>query len=168
MFQGTLLALAGFRCRCQNNDVPLAGLKWHLCLRRCRGSHWGGTWGRSFSVGSWGRSLHKRCTECSGKCDPVFGRIPGHGFRMGWVAESATQNIALKRDTVSLMRLKRKAHPIPELQNGMRFPRGRIVAATLSGGSAIRPAPVLRVLPGCPPHSRRRLLRALRGRGNPS
>lgn len=58
----------------------------------------------------------QRCIECLGNCDPVFGRIVGRIFRMGWVAESATRNIALKRDAVSLMRLKRKAHPIPELQ----------------------------------------------------
>ena len=105
---------------------------------------------------------------CSGKCGPVFGRIPGRGFRMGWVAESATRIIAPKRDAVSPTRLKRKAHPIPELQTGMRFPRGRIVAATLSGGSATRPESAPRALLGCPPRSRRRLLRALRGRGSPS
>ena len=139
-----------------------------LYLRHCHGSHWGGTWGRSFSAGSWGHSLHQRCIECSGKCEPVFGRIMGRGFRMGWVAESATRNIALKRDAVSPMGLKRKAHPIPELQNGMRFPCGRIVAATLSGGSATRPAPAPRALPGCPPRSRRRRPPALRGRGSPS
>ena len=98
-----------------------------------------GTWGRSFSAGSWGHSLRQRCIECSGKCGPVFGRIMGRGFRMGWVAESATRKIAPKRDAVSLTRLKRKAHPISELQNGMRFPRGRIVAATLSGAARYSP-----------------------------
>ena len=77
-------------------------------------------------------ALHR---ERSGKCDPVFGRIVGRGFRMGWVAESATRNIASKRDAVSPMGLKRKARPIPELQNGTRFPRGRIVAATLSSAA---------------------------------
>lgn len=60
-----------------------------------------------------GHSLCQRCIECLGNRDPVFGRIVGRIFRMGWVAESATRNIALKRDAVSLMRLKRKAHPIP-------------------------------------------------------
>ena len=139
-----------------------------LYLRRCHGSHWGGSWGRSFSAGSWGHSLRRRCIECSGKYGPVFGRIPGRGFRMGWVAESATRNIAPKRDAVFPTRLKRKAHPIPELQNGMRFPRGRIVAAALSGGFVTRPESAPRALPGCPPRSRRRLLRALRGRGSPS
>ena len=84
-------------------------------------------------------SFVQRCIGWSGKCGPVFGRIPGRGFRMGWVAESATRNIALKRDAVSLMRLKRKAHPIPELQNGMRFPRGRIVAAALSSVARYSP-----------------------------
>ena len=72
-----------------------------LYLRRCHGSHWGGSWGRSFSAGSWGHSLRRRCIECSGKYGPVFGRIPGRGFRMGWVAESATRNIAPKRDALS-------------------------------------------------------------------
>ena len=100
---------------------------------------WCGTWGRSFSAGSWGHSLCRRCIEWSGKCDPVFGRIPGRGFRMGWVAETATRNIALKRDTVSPTRFKRKAHPISELQNGMHFPRGRIVAAALSGVARYSP-----------------------------
>lgn len=61
----------------------------------------------------------QRCIECLGNRDPVFGRIVGRIFRMGWVAESATRNIVLKRDAVSLMCLKRKAYPIPELQNGM-------------------------------------------------
>ena len=68
-----------------------------------------------------------------------FGRIPGRGFRMGRVAETATRNIALKRDTVSPTRLKRKVHPISELQNGMHFPRGRIVAAALSGVARYSP-----------------------------
>lgn len=86
-----------------------------------------------------GHSLCQRCIECLGNRDPVFGRIVGRIFRMGWVAESATQNIALKRDAVSLMSLKRKAHPIPELQNGMRFPRGRIVAAALSSVARYSP-----------------------------
>ena len=99
----------------------------------------GGTWGRSFSAGSWGHSLCQRCIECLGNRDPVFGRIVGRIFRMGWVAETATRNIALKWDAVSLMRLKRKAHPIPELQNGMRFPRGRIVAASLSSVARYSP-----------------------------
>ena len=78
--------------------------------------------------------------ECLGNRDPVFGRIVGRIFRMGWVAESATRNIALKRDAVSLMRLKRKAHPVSELQNGMRFPRGRIVAAALSSVARYSPS----------------------------
>ena len=86
---------------------------------------------------TWGHSLCQRCIECLGNRDPVFGRIVGRGFRMGWVAESATRNIALKRDAVSLMRLKRKAHPIPELQNGTRFPRDRIYAAVLSDSPAV-------------------------------
>ena len=68
-----------------------------------------------------------------------FGRIPGRGFRMGRVAETATRNIAPQRDAVSPMGLKRKARPIPELQNGMRFPRGRIVAAALSGVARYSP-----------------------------
>lgn len=86
-----------------------------------------------------GHSLCQRCIECLGNRDPVFGRIVGRIFRMGWVAETATRNIALKRDAVSLMRLKRKAHPISELQNGMRFPRGRIVAAALGGAARYSP-----------------------------
>ena len=139
-----------------------------LYLRRCHGSHWGGTWGRSFSAGSWGHSLRQRCIECLGKCDPVSGRIMGRGFRMGWVAESATRNIAPKRDGVSPTRLKRKAHPIPELQNGMRFPHGRIVAAALSASFVTRPESELRALLGCPPRSRRRRPPVLRGRGSPS
>ena len=48
-----------------------------------------------------GHSLCQRCIECLGRCDPVFGRIVGRIFRMGWVAESATRNIVLKRDAVS-------------------------------------------------------------------
>lgn len=60
-----------------------------------------GTWGRSFSADSWGHSLCQRCIECLGNRDPVFGRIVGRGFRMGWVTESATRNITLKRDAVS-------------------------------------------------------------------
>ncbi len=119
LFQGTLLALAGFRCRCQNNGVSLAGL--------------GGTCTCGVAIaaedGSWGRSLRQRCIECSGKYEPVFGRIAGRGFRMGWVAESATRNIALKRDADSPTRLNRKAHPILRRQNGTRFPRDRIAAA---------------------------------------
>ena len=111
------------------------------------------------------QALHR---GCSGKCGPVFGRIPGRGFRMGWVAESATRNDALKRDGVSPTRFKRKAHPIPELQNGMHFPRGRIDAVALGSAVVTRPESALRALLGCPPRSRRRLLRALRGRGSPS
>ena len=158
-----MLALAGFRCRCQNNGVSLAGLG-GTCTCGVAIAAEDGTWGRSFSAGSWGHSLswrriviwdvlkrlvvgdtpwarlvHWRCIGWSGKCGPVFGRIAGRGFRMGWVAESATRNIALKRVAVSLMRLKRKAHPIPELQNGMRFPRGRIVAAALSSVARYSP-----------------------------
>ncbi len=49
----------------------------------------------------WVWLVYWRCIERSGKCDPVFGRIVGRGFRMGWVAESATRNIALKRDALS-------------------------------------------------------------------
>ena len=139
-----------------------------LYLRRCHGSHWGGTWGRSFSAGSWGHSLRQRCIECSGKYEPVFGRIAGRGFRMGWVAESATRNIALKRDADSPTRLNRKAHPILRRQNGMRFPRDRIYAAVLSDSPATRPESAPRAHPGCPPRSRRRRLPALRGRGSPS
>ena len=139
-----------------------------LYLRCCHGSHWGGTWGRSFSVGSWGHSLRQRCIERSGKCGPVFGRIPGRGFRMGWVAESATRKIAPKRDAVALMGLKRKARPIPELQNGMHFPRGSIAATEQRASFVTRPVPASRALPACPPRSRRRRLPALRGRGSPS
>ena len=51
------------------------------------------------------------------------------GFRMGWVAESATRNIALKRDVVSLMGLNRKVHPGLRRQNGMHFPQGKIAVA---------------------------------------
>ena len=80
----------------------------------------------------WARLVHWRCIGWSGNRGPVFGRIPGRGFRMGWVAESATRNNAPKRDAVSPTCLKRKAHPIQELQNGMRFPRDRIYAAVLS------------------------------------
>ena len=86
--------------------------------------------------------MHQRCIGWSGKYDPVFGRIVGCGFRMGWVAEGATRKIALKRDAVSPTGPKRKAHPIPELQNGTRFPRGRIVAAALSASFVTRPEPV--------------------------
>ena len=96
-----------------------------------------------------------------------FGRIPGRGFRMGRVAETATRNIALKRDTVSPTRLKRKVHPISELQNGMHFPRGRIATAALSNSPATRQAPAPRALPVCPPRSRRRWLPTLRGHGSP-
>ena len=74
-----------------------------------------------------------------GKPRPGFWPNSGSHFRMGWVAESATRNIVLKRDAVSLMCLKRKAYPIPELQNGMRFPRGRIVAAALSSVARYSP-----------------------------
>ena len=77
----------------------------------------------------WARLVHWRRIGWSGKCDPVFGRIVGRGFRMGWVAESATRNIALKRDAVSPTRLNRKAHPGIRRQNGTRFPRDRIAAA---------------------------------------
>ena len=97
-----------------------------------------------------------------------FGRIPGRGFRMGWVAESATRNIALKRDAVSPTRLNRKAHPILRRQNGMRFPRDRIYPAVLSDSPATRPESATRALPGCPLRSRRRRTPALRGRGSPS
>ena len=138
-----------------------------LYLRRCHGGHWGGTWGRSFSAGSWGHSLRQRCIECSGKYEPVFGRIAGRGFRMGWVAESATRNIALKRDADSPTRLNRKAHPILRRQNGMRFPRDRIYAAVLSDIPATRPESATRARLGCPPRSRRRRLPALRGHGSP-
>ena len=87
----------------------------------------------------WARLVHWRRIGWSGKCDPVFGRIVGRGFRMGWVAESATRNIAPQRDAVSPMGLKRKARPIPELQNGTRFPRDRIDTAVLRDGSVTRP-----------------------------
>lgn len=83
--------------------------------------------------------MRQRYIECSGKRDPIFGRIVGCGFRMGWVAESATRKIALKRDAVSPTGPKRKAHPIPELQNGTLFPRRRIVAAALSASFVTRP-----------------------------
>ena len=95
--------------------------------------------GKRYSAGSWGHSLCQRCIECLGNRDPVFGGIVGRIFRMGWIAESATRNIVLKRDAVSLMCLKRKAYPIPELQNGMRFPRGRIAAAALSSVARYSP-----------------------------
>ena len=115
----------------------------------------------------WVWLVYWRCIERSGKCDPVFGRIVGRGFRMGRVAETATRNIALKRDTVSPTRLKRKVHPISELQNGMHFPRGRIATAALSNSPATRQAPAPRALPVCPPRSRRRWLPTLRGHGSP-
>ena len=102
-----------------------------------------------------------------GKMRPGFWLNNGSRFPNGVVAESATRNSAPKRDAVSPTRLKRKTHPIPELQNGMRFPCGRIVAAALSGGFVTRLESALRALLGCPPRSRRRLLRALRGRGSP-
>ena len=126
-----------------------------------------GTWGRSFSAGSWGHSLSLCRIERSGKCDPVFGRIAGRGFRMGWVAENATRNIALKRDADSPTRLNRKAHPILRRQNGMRFPRDRIYAAVLSDSPATRPESAPRARPGCLPRSRRRRPPALLGRGSP-
>ena len=158
LFHANLFVLDGARCQSSTRDVTVAGV--------VMGE--GGTWGRSFSAGSWGHSLRQRCIECSGKYEPVFGRIAGHGFRMGWVVENATRNIAPKRDAVSPTCPKRKAHPIPELQNGMRFPCGRIVAATLSASPATRPESAPRARPGCPPRSRRRRLPALRGRGSPS
>ena len=116
----------------------------------------------------WARLVHWRCIGWSGNRGPVFGRIPGRGFRMGWVAESATQNNAPKRDAVSPTCLKRKAHPIQELQNGMRFPRGRIYAAVFSDSPATRPGSAPRARLGCLPRSRRRRLPALHGRGSPS
>ena len=152
-FHANLFALVPARCPSSICGVANAG-------------RWTKGWqlGRSFSAGSWGHSLrwrriviwdvlkrlvvgdtpwarlvHWRCIGWSGKCGPVFGRIPGRGFRMGWVAESATRNNAPKRDAVSPTCLKRKAHPIPELQNGTRFPRDRIYAAVLSDSPATRP-----------------------------
>ena len=109
-------------------------------------------------------ALHR---GCSGKCDPVFGRIVGRGFRMGWVAESATWNIAPKRDAVSPMGLKWKACPIPELQNGTCFPCDRIDAVAPGSAGVTRPESAPRALLGCPPRSRRRRPPALRGRGSP-
>ena len=128
----------------------------------------GGSWGRSFSADSWGHSLCRRCIERSGKRDPVFGRIMGRGFRMGWVAESATRNSAQKRDAVSPMGLNRKMRPSLRHQNGTHFPRGSIAATEQRASFATRPRLARRVRPAYLPRSRRRRLPALRGRGSPS
>ena len=103
----------------------------------------------------------------SGNYVPELRLGMGCTFRLRALAESATRNIALKRDAVSPTRLNRKAHPILGRQNGMRFPRDRIYAAVLSDSPATRPESATRALPGCPPRSRRRWLPTLRGHGSP-
>ena len=126
-----------------------------------------GTWGRSFSAGSWGHSLSLCRIERSGKCDPVFGRIVGRGFRMGWVAESATRNIALKRDAVSRQGSTGKRIPEFGAKTGRAFRATESQRLSRSNSPATRQAPAPRALPGCLPRSRRRRPPALLGRGSP-
>ena len=121
MFQGTLLALASFRCRCQNNGVSLAGLKWHLRLRRCYrcrrrqlgtflfcrqlgtllvpalhrvlGKMRPGFWPNSGS--------HFPDGVGCGKCDPEYCSETGCGFPDAPQTESASHSGAPKRDALS-------------------------------------------------------------------
>ena len=121
MFQGTLLALAGFRCRCQNNVVPLAGLKWRLYLwrcHRCRRRQLGtflfcrqlGTLlvpalhrvlGK-MRPGFWPNSgSHFPDGVGCGKCDLEYCSETGCGFPDAPQTESASHSGAPKRDALS-------------------------------------------------------------------
>lgn len=57
-----------------------------------------------------------------GKRISVFSQIMGCAFRLGWAAETASQNIGLERDGLSEPASKRKPHPA--LMWGLRTKAG--------------------------------------------
>ena len=57
-----------------------------------------------------------------GKCVPEFGFGMGCGFRLRALVENATRNLQSEWDTVSQRGRKRKLHPIPDVNSGIRLP----------------------------------------------
>ena len=58
----------------------------------------------------------------SGNYVPELRLGMGCTFRLRALAESATRNLLLKWDALSQQALKRKLHPIPDVNSGTRFP----------------------------------------------